>query len=148
MGPLKGGGLARLSGVMADELGEAVSGTRGQTTSQSDPGPVLHGEMLYLLVLPYSHDSAPTSEPARLLTWGKRPRLTTPQLKLHLSWESLYYPPRAVNHAVEDTIRQFHQAHFKAAGSESDRQPAADIRGKKKKKSIEHGTNDLTMWCN
>lgn len=68
----------RVSGVMADELGGAVSGTRGQTTSQSDPGPVLHGEMLYLVVLPYSHDSAATSEPGRLLTWGKRPRLTTP----------------------------------------------------------------------
>lgn len=65
---------------------------------------------------------------------GEEAQANYPQLKLHLSWESLYYPPRAVNHAVEDTIRQFHQAHFKAAGSESDRQPAADIRGAKKKK--------------
>lgn len=77
MGPLKGG-------VSRDSLESwlmswgKLSGTRGQTTSQSDPGPVLHGEMLYLLVLPYSHDSAPTSEPVGLLTWGKRPRLTTP----------------------------------------------------------------------
>lgn len=64
---------SRVSGVpAAHELLEAVSGTGGQTTSQSDPGPILHGEMLYLVALPYSHDSAPTSEPLRLVTWGGR----------------------------------------------------------------------------
>lgn len=104
---------------MADELGGPCLGPEG---SQPDPGPVLRGEMSYLLALPYSHDSAPTSEPLRLLTRGGGARANYPRLELHLSWESLDYPPRAVNHAVEDTIRQFHQAHFKAAGSESDRQ--------------------------
>lgn len=52
---------------------------------------------------------------------GERLRLTAPRPELHLSWESLYYSPRAVNHSVEDT-RQFHQAPLKAGGSETNQE--------------------------
>lgn len=112
---------SRVSGVpAAHELLGAVSGTGGQITSQSDPGPVLHREMLYLVVLPYSHDSAPTSEPLRLVTWGGEAQAICPPAR------ATPLLGRPLLSAVEDTIRQFHQPHLKAGGSKSDRQPAAD----------------------
>lgn len=74
---------------------------------------------------------------------GGETEANCPQPELHLSWESLYYSPRAVNHAVEDTARQFHQAPLKAGGSESNLQQAFA------EKSIQHrkGSNDLVQLC-
>lgn len=51
----------------AEEVVETVSGTRGKRARQSGAGRVLCGEPMYLLVLPYSHDSGPTSEPPCLV---------------------------------------------------------------------------------
>lgn len=53
---------------------------------QSGPGRVLLGEMMYLFVLPYSHDSGPTPEPLRLVTWDEtKANVFCPRLPLHLS---------------------------------------------------------------
>lgn len=99
----------------AEEVVEAVSGSRGQAARQPDRG--LLGGLMYLLALPYSHDSVPTPEPVCLVTWDEtKPNVCCPRLPLHLSREGLYYSPRAVNHSAVDTIRQFHQAHLQAAG--------------------------------
>lgn len=89
----------------------------GPEARQPDHSLVLLGELIYLLVLPYSHDSVPTPEPVCLVTWDEtKANVCCPRLPLHLSREGLYYSPRAVNHSAVDTIRQFHQAHLQAAG--------------------------------
>lgn len=51
----------------AEEVVETVSGTRGKRARQPGAGPVLCGELMYLLALPYSHNSGPTSEPPCLV---------------------------------------------------------------------------------
>lgn len=134
--------LVGVSGVTAaDEPLEAVSGTRGKTSSQSDPGPVLHREMFYLLALPSSHDSAPTSEPELLVTWGERPRLTAPRPQL------LPLLGKPVLFAMGSQSRRGGYGQtipLKAGGSESNRQPAAGIR-----RTIHPAQKkDLMIWCN
>lgn len=66
----------------------------------------------------------------RLVAWEEtKANVYCPQLQLHLSWEGLYYSPRAANHTAVDTSGSsglgfdmkrsrgsFHQANLQAAG--------------------------------
>lgn len=65
-----------------------------------------------------------------LVAWEEtKANVYCPQLQLHLSWEGLYYSPRAANHTAVDTSGSsglgfdmkrsrgsFHQANLQAAG--------------------------------
>lgn len=95
---------------------EVMSGTRGK--SDLVLAWHLRGDLMYSLVLPYSHECLLALEETRA-------NVCCPRLQLHLSWESLYYSPRAANHNAaalawdltwKGSRRSFHQAHLKAAG--------------------------------